>query len=151
MGWNSTLMKEPVADCNDSHTRGLTKPMAFVAAIAVIAAGCGGTASVDEMKTGSRPYYWLGKSFRGLPLTHAEPYVGGRASFIYGDCEAKSDMGCAPPLEIQNVVCSSGSVGVTIYSSGTLADRAKGALRPLNAAAREAGTPPVIVDEGTRC
>jgi len=48
--------------------------------------------------------YYLGDSFQGEQLTAApEPY---RNSFIYGDCEAKSDTGCAPPLEIQNAsVC----------------------------------------------
>jgi hypothetical protein len=126
--------------------------LAVVATVGALAVGCGGTASLDEMSADSKPYYWLGKSFQGLPLTHAEPYVGGRASFVYGDCEAKSDMGCAPPLEVQNVVCESGGAGVTIYSSTALADRAEHALRPLNDAAREAGTPLVIAEGSTtRC
>jgi hypothetical protein len=67
--------------------------------------------------------YSLGKSFQGLPLTHhvrvcsrpdptrtqaaggeVDPDSLGRPnyeSYVYGTCEATSDMGCAPPLEIQ--------------------------------------------------
>jgi hypothetical protein len=52
------------------------------------------------------PLYYVGDSFQGLPLT-AVIRGSGRSpirswTFIYGSCEAKSDQGCAPPLEIQN-------------------------------------------------
>jgi hypothetical protein len=54
--------------------------------------------------------YYLGESYRGLPLTSAGlgPGSGNGLrrswSFIYGDCTppAGSDGGCAPPLEVQN-------------------------------------------------
>jgi hypothetical protein len=50
--------------------------------------------------------YYLGESFRGLPLT----YVGrgsGRGpkrdwAFIYGSCEPSGGGGCSPPLDVQN-------------------------------------------------
>jgi len=111
-----------------------------VAAAAVALAGCGGV-DIDELKSDPRPYFWLGKSFEGLPLTHSEHYVRGRASFIYGDCEATSDMGCAPPLEVQNVRCASGAAMVTMYGSRRTVDRATRSLRPLNDSAREVGRP----------
>jgi hypothetical protein len=124
---------------DNGHTRSLTK-YAPLGALAIALAGCGGV-DLDQLRNDSRPYYWLGKAFHGLPLTHAEPYITGRASFIYGDCEAKSDMGCAPPLEVQNVRCASGAAMVTIYGRRQLADHASGSLRPLNEAAHNAGRP----------
>lgn len=57
------------------------------------------------------PLYWLGESFEGLPLTAttrrndppdtAQRVHANYVSFIYGDCAAADESGCAPPLEVQ--------------------------------------------------
>jgi hypothetical protein len=42
--------------------------------------------------------FWLGPSFAGNPLVaHNE-----NGTFVYGDCQAKSDQGCEPPLQVQD-------------------------------------------------
>ena len=50
------------------------------------------------------PIYYAGDSFEGLPLTAVLRRVDETTSyisFVYGDCEAGGDLGCAPPAEIQ--------------------------------------------------
>ena len=50
------------------------------------------------------PVYDAGDSVEGLPLVAELRRVGGGTnyvSFIYGDCTAVDDYGCAPPIEIQ--------------------------------------------------
>jgi hypothetical protein len=55
------------------------------------------------------PLYFAGRSFAGLPLTHAEREVEGRALFVYGTCEVEDPDGifgpeggsCTPPVEVQ--------------------------------------------------
>jgi len=55
--------------------------------------------------------YYLGRSFAGFPLTHAEGSSPGEASFIYGDCEIVDPDGvfgpeggsCSPPMQVQIV------------------------------------------------
>src|SRR5215212_9764534 len=57
--------------------------------LCALAAGCSGSSS-EELSELRRP---------GAPQTYD---VGtGRPDFIYGTCEAGSDSGCAPPLELQ--------------------------------------------------
>jgi hypothetical protein len=42
--------------------------------------------------------FWLGPSFAGYPLVaHDETGV-----FVYGNCQATSDQGCQPPLQVQD-------------------------------------------------
>jgi hypothetical protein len=78
-------------------------------AVAVVAlvAGCANDDKADvsaAKRFGDYPLFYLGKSFQGEPLT--EVPQSGLNSFIYGDCEAKSDSGCAPPIELQqNSIC----------------------------------------------
>jgi hypothetical protein len=52
------------------------------------------------------PLYWVGASYGHLPLRGGtEDEVKRHAasiSFLYGDCEAKGDTGCALPIEVQN-------------------------------------------------
>ena len=121
-------------------------------AVGAFVSACGGSrVPLDKMRDDSRAYYWVGKSFAGLELTYAETYQGRFATLIYGTCEPPSDGGCAPPLEIQNVRCTSGSVTVTIFGRARLAARAEKALRPLNEAARNADTPIVSFDRSMLC
>jgi hypothetical protein len=42
--------------------------------------------------------FWLGPSFAGYPLV-AHDETG---TFVYGDCQATSDQGCSPPLQVQD-------------------------------------------------
>jgi hypothetical protein len=143
-------------------------PALRLAVIALLASltfvgGCGGSRTVPdgpvrlaEMQSDERPYYWLGDSFEGLQLTAAWPYEGRFGSVVYGTCEAPTgllrDGGCAPPLEVQNVLCRDGRAGVALFAGGGgLAARAAKALRPLNRAAAAAGKPVVTFDRSARC
>jgi hypothetical protein len=76
-------------------------------ALSVSAAGCDeapwrgepradGPDPVGRSADAARPY-WLGPSYRGLALTATTP-----RSYIYGDCDAQPDSGCAPPYEVQH-------------------------------------------------
>jgi hypothetical protein len=72
---------------------------ATIAAAAVLAAGCGtpterpaGPADLrvplEEIERRSElPAYWLGRSFEGLPLTHADAQRN--AFFVYGECRGE--------------------------------------------------------------
>ena len=48
------------------------------------------------------PALFAGAAVDGLPLTAVLRAGGaGYVSFVYGDCEASDDAGCAPPAEVQ--------------------------------------------------
>ncbi len=81
---------------------------------AVLAAALGGvvlswflvtrTPDVESLQARTpAPIYYLGDSFEGYRLSHAE--VGqGRAFLVYGDCEhaiGHVDGGCSPPIQLQ--------------------------------------------------
>ena len=63
------------------------------------------TFSVARAKAFAKfPLYNAGDAVEALPLVAELRRVGGAAnyvSFIYGDCTAVDDYGCAPPIEIQ--------------------------------------------------
>jgi hypothetical protein len=128
-------------------------------ACALLLAACGdrsataptGPVLLAEMRGDTRPYYWVGESFDGLSLTYAKPYNGRFGTLMYGTCELPTgEGGCAPPLQVQNVLCTDGTATVALFSGG-LAARAAKALRPLNSAARQAGRPRVTLDRSVRC
>ena len=135
----------------------------LVALLGAVAAGCGGTVTVPsgpvrltEMRADHGPYYWVGESFEGLALNSANPYSGRFGNLIYGKCEAPTgpfaEGGCAPPLQVQNVLCRDGRVTVALFArGGGLAARAAKALRPLNRTARAAGKPMVTFDRSIDC
>ncbi len=66
---------------------------------------------VDPGRFGEFVLYSVGRSFEGLPLKAivrrkdtpipSEPVRANFVSFLYGECAAFSDVGCAPPLEVQ--------------------------------------------------
>jgi hypothetical protein len=61
---------------------------------------CGGSAENDleELRRTAPPdTYYLGLSFEGEKLSHAEP-----GFFVYGTCDPGPDSGCAPPIQIQH-------------------------------------------------
>jgi len=71
--------------------------------LCALAAGCSGSSSeeLSELRRPGAPQtYWLGESFDGFTLQTTDAGTG-RPDFIYGTCEAGSDSGCAPPLELQ--------------------------------------------------
>jgi hypothetical protein len=135
----------------------------FVAAATLGAGlGCGGSGQLDSeesdalsaMKTESLPYFFLGNSFHGLPLTHVE-HAQRSASLIYGDCTPTGgeQPSCVPPLEIQNTVCDSKTVNVTIFTDGKhpgFDTEAADELRAVNRAARDA-RPMVTFDQSLLC
>jgi hypothetical protein len=61
--------------------------------------GCadGGSLDVNDLRSSDAAYYYVGESFDGLKISHVERYQRSEATLIYGDCEARSDQGCAPP------------------------------------------------------
>jgi hypothetical protein len=91
-----------------------------VLALLVLAlAGCGGESSEDVRASDSPPgldeargfadftLYYLGDSFRGLPLTEVDvsrAFGYRNWTFIYGECTPVdgSEPSCSPPLQIQN-------------------------------------------------
>lgn len=75
------------------------KRTAAAVALVLATSACGGDSGtpVDELRASGAPLYWLGDEFDGLPLTHSSD-----RGFVYGDCEPKSDTGCAPPLQLQH-------------------------------------------------
>jgi hypothetical protein len=61
-------------------------------------------AEITSMRASSRPFYFAGSMFDGLPLTMAQYedwHAGGL--FVYGTCTipAGQDGGCSPPVQIQ--------------------------------------------------
>ena len=76
--------------------------------LTVVVAGCGGsTTTQTSIPAGDVRHdglYYLGDSFDGLPLTHAESSAQRSGFFVYGTCELprNSEGGCATPLQVQN-------------------------------------------------
>jgi hypothetical protein len=92
---------------------------------------------LDEFRTSARPFHYLGNSFEGFRLTHAE-LEDGAAFLVYGDCDTalgSTEGGCGPPLQLKNVTCPGERAGVAILASagGGQAYRAIRALRPIRA------------------
>jgi hypothetical protein len=86
-----------------------------------------------ELRAAPQPIYYLGSSFEGLRLTHAERRGSG-AFLAYGDCDlalGQSEGGCGVPLQLQNVMCPGERPGVVVFASlgGGQAYRAIRALR----------------------
>ena len=91
-------------------------------AIALIGCSSGEDNLSEARDFGRYRLYWLGDSFAGEKLVHTSPpyRLDGRMTsfnFIYGECEARSDTGCAPPLELQNAsICDRNPL---TYGSGS--------------------------------
>lgn len=89
------------------------------------------------------PLYNAGSSLEGMPL--AVFYDSGgfspSVSFIYGDCQATDDMGCAPPVQVQ--------VWPACIRNPSLYDSARpGALTPEPTSVR--GVPAAFFEDGHR-
>jgi hypothetical protein len=133
-------------------------PAAALFACTVVAAGCtSGDRSVnlDELRNAEAPYYYVGSSFDGYDVSYVARYRAGTASIIYGTCDAGSDRGCPPPLEIQHRLCL-GVVTISIFvgqgAKHGSARRAADALRPLSKGARtRTQKPAVVFDRGVAC
>ena len=55
----------------------------------------------DARRFDAYPLYSVGETFEQWDLEFVAVQPSGFATFIYGACEARSDQGCAPPLQIQ--------------------------------------------------
>ncbi len=90
----------------------------LLTALGAYARGSDTPPDLSELRQAPRPpLYFLGTSFEGVQLRHAEARDR-FASFVYGDCELPVSIdpgGCAPPLEIQNVACDSRTTAVAIF------------------------------------
>jgi hypothetical protein len=91
---------------------------ALATAGAVAAAGCGALPGPDAAPDRPSPArstadggpYWLGPSYRGLPLTSTPPN-----SYICGDCDPPPDAGCPPPYEVQHApICERNPLSLDI-------------------------------------
>jgi hypothetical protein len=132
--------------------RSLVRALSAVAVITgcAFAAGCSnGSLDVNDLRNSDAPYYYVGESFDGLRITHVERYQRGEATLIYGDCKARSDEGCAPPLELQHRLCHA-RVTVVIFASNGRAARAADALRPLSPGA-SAHQPKIALHRSPLC
>ena len=69
-----------------------------VTAGGLFSAGCsdGRSLRLDDLRNSKAPYFYVGRSFDGLPVTHVERYHRGVATLVYGTCTARSDEWCAP-------------------------------------------------------
>jgi hypothetical protein len=82
---------------------------ATVALLAAAAAACEKDESIaraePQKQTCRMPFteYDAGPAVRGIPFEARAANCGRRpfVGYIYGTCEASSDSGCAPPLEVQ--------------------------------------------------
>ena len=88
------------------------------------------------------PLFYAGPSADGLPLTAVlrRDDTASYVSFVYGDCDASGDAGCAPPAEIQ--------VWPSCLRSFALYDVASGSPAPEWVEAR--GVRGALFDRGTR-
>jgi hypothetical protein len=76
--------------------------------LTVLLAGCAerpDPKTLDELRNSTgAPIYWLGDSYRGLPLVHVA-HFGARSDFIYGDCTpgppGSDEPSCVPPIDVQ--------------------------------------------------
>lgn len=96
--------------------RSVPLQIALLLALASGVSGCASDdrpvddATLERLADASGPAsYYAGRSFAGLPLTHAESAGAGRAFFVYGSCEIDDPDGffgpeggsCSPPVQIQ--------------------------------------------------
>lgn len=104
----------------------------------------GPVASAAPPGDASRPQLFdAGSSVDGLALTAVleRDEAAGHASFVYGDCDASDDAGCAPPVEIQ--VWPSCRRHLGLYRAGS-------PLGPDAEAATIRGVPAAFLDDGSR-
>ena len=88
------------------------------------------------------PALFAGDSVDGLPLMAVlRGGDAGYVSFVYGDCEAADDAGCAPPAEVQVWPACRRHLG--LYEGGS-------PFRPPVEHVAVRGVPGVFLDDGTR-
>jgi hypothetical protein len=92
------------------------RPLFALVAVAglLLVAGCGSVGAQTAEPRGNFtleaargfpdfPLYYAGDSIDGVPLVAVlrRRDTANYVAFVYGDCKAGDDMGCAPPVEIQ--------------------------------------------------
>jgi hypothetical protein len=110
-------------------------------ALALLIAGSGSAGAGTPSET--FPLYWAGERVDDLPLAAVlrRDDTARYVSFVYGDCEARSDAGCAPPAEIQ--VWPSCLRNLALYDDP---QSSVGSDGPISVR----GVPAASFDEGTR-
>ena len=75
----------------------------LVSACSVAVLLCAGAVSAGGARTVASAPLYAGEAVDGLPLTTVlqRDDIANYVSFVYGDCSAADDAGCAPPAEIQ--------------------------------------------------
>jgi hypothetical protein len=113
-----------------------------VLALVLLLSGTGSAGGAGP-PTETFPLYWAGERIDDLPLTAVlrREDTARYVSFVYGDCEASSDGGCAPPAEVQ--VWPSCLRNLALYED----PRSRvGSLEPTTLR----GVPAALFDDGTR-
>ena len=88
--------------------RARLKLLAGLCALSLAVAGCGNTLqevpighnTLEGMLVTPFPVYWLGATFRGLPITEATHDTSGGFSIQYGNCLQGGQSTCLTPLQI---------------------------------------------------
>ena len=75
----------------------MTSASGAARAIVVVAAAAGLAIPGQASSAAKGGPYWLGTSYRGLPLAATL-----EDTYIYGTCKAGDDSGCSPPYEVQH-------------------------------------------------
>ncbi len=107
-----------------------------------------GSVSADRGQSASArqgfPLYDAGERVDGLPLVAVLRREGAAdfVSFVYGDCVAGDDTGCAPPAEIQIWPACRRSLG--LYDGARAADASAAEQTTVR------GVPALLFDDGTR-
>ena len=103
------------------------------------------TFSLDQAREFSQfPLYYAGESVDGVPLvavlrrSDSANYV----SFIYGECSASGDMGCAPPGEVQ--------VWPACVRNPARYDRNRSPISPTSVPTSVRGVPAAVFEDGHR-
>jgi hypothetical protein len=89
------------------------------------------------------PLYWAGERLDDFPLAAVllREDTARYVSFVYGDCEASGDAGCAPPAEVQ--------VWPSCLRSLALYDDPRARVGPIEPTTLR-GVPAALFDDGTR-
>jgi len=123
-------------------------PFALLASVVALAAGDGGgpdgRLSLEEARSFTGfPLFYAGQEVDGLPLTAILRRDDGAdyVSFVYGDCEATDDAGCAPPVEVQVWAACRRHLG--LYERGP-------PFGPAVERAAVRGVPAAFLDDGAR-
>ena len=134
-------------------------------ALVMFGAGCmggsnvcpNGPVEVERLRRSKAPYFWVGRTFDGLDLTHTEAYGDASktvASLIYGRCEVAGGWfkDGAPPLELQHRLCGDELIVVIFVGAEPKPGRAARAeISPANERRGPPSEPRTAVGQSLPC